>query len=158
MGQNKKFSKKPTLENRQAKFNYELFDSFDAGISLEGWEIKSIRASQADLKDGYVLIKKGEAWLIGMSITPLPEVTHKAEPLRTRKLLLTKSELSKIFKLTQEKGLTCIPIRLFWKENLVKLTVSLGKGKSKFDNRQSIKKREWDKEKAKTTNIDRNFK
>ena len=103
-------------------------------------------------------MKKGEAWLIGMSITPLPEVTHKADPLRTRKLLLTKSELSKIFKLTQEKGLTCIPIRLFWKENLVKITVSLGKGKSKFDKRQSIKQREWDKEKAKTTNIDRNFK
>ena len=62
MGQNKKFNKKPTLENRQAKFNYEFFDSFDAGISLKGWEVKSIRASQADLKDGYVLMKKGEAW------------------------------------------------------------------------------------------------
>ena len=85
-------------------------------------------------------------------------MTHKADPLRTRKLLLTKSELSKIFKLTQEKGLTCIPIRLFWKENLVKIKVSLGKGKSKFDKRQSIKQKEWDKEKAKTTNIDRNFK
>ena len=146
------------LKNKKAFHDYFIEDKYEAGIVLKGWEVKSIRASQADLKDGYVLMKKGEAWLIGMSITPLPEVTHKADPLRTRKLLLTKSELSKIFKLTQEKGLTCIPIRLFWKENLVKITVSLGKGKSKFDKRQSIKQREWDKEKAKTTNIDRNFK
>ena len=158
MAKDKKINRKPVIENRQARYNYKLLESFEAGISLLGWEVKSIRASSLELKDSYILMKKGEAWLIGMSITPLPEVTHKADPLRTRKLLLTKSELSKIFKLTQEKGLTCIPIRLFWKENLVKIKVSLGKGKSKFDKRQSIKQREWDKEKARTTKIDRNFK
>ena len=158
MSKNKIKNVKPVIENRQARFNFDLSENFEAGISLNGWEVKAIRAGQADMKDGYVLMKKGEAWLIGMSITPLPEVTHKADPLRTRKLLLTKSELSKVFKLTQEKGLTCIPVRLFWKENLVKIKVSLGKGKSKFDKRQSIKQKEWDKEKAKTTNIDRNFK
>ena len=113
MVKNNKLSKKPIIENRQAKFNYELGESFEAGISLLGWEVKSIRAARVDIKDSYVLMKKGEAWLIGMSVSPLNEVTHEADPLRTKKLLLTKSELSKIFKGTQEKGLTCLPCLLY---------------------------------------------
>ena len=106
MGQEKKINRKPVLENRQARFNYELLEDFEAGISLEGWEVKSIRSSRVDIKDSYVLMKNGEAWLIGMSVSPLSEVTQNVDPLRTKKLLLTKSELSKIFKATQEKGLT----------------------------------------------------
>tara|TARA_B100000073_G_scaffold283631_1_gene244699 strand:- start:295 stop:771 length:477 start_codon:yes stop_codon:yes gene_type:complete len=157
MAQNKKIIKKPVIENRQAKFNYELGENFEAGISLLGWEVKSIRASRVDLKDGYVLMKKGEAWLIGMSVSPLKEVTQEVDPLRTRKLLLTKSELAKIFKGTQEKGLTCLPIKIFWKDNLVKLKISLGKGKSKFDKRESIKQKEWNKEKAKNLKLNSNF-
>ena len=157
MAQNKKIIKKPVIENRQAKFNYELGENFEAGISLLGWEVKSIRASRVDIKDGYVLMKKGEAWLIGMSVSPLKEVTHEVDPLRTRKLLLTKSELSKIFKATQEKGLTCLPTKIFWKDNLVKLKISLGKGKSKFDKRESIKQKEWKKEKAKNLKLNSNF-
>ena len=157
MAQNKKIIKKPVIENRQAKFNYELGENFEAGISLLGWEVKSIRASRVDIKDGYVLMKKGEAWLIGMSVSPLKEVTQEVDPLRTRKLLLTKSELAKIFKGTQEKGLTCLPIKIFWKDNLVKLKISLGKGKSKFDKRESIKQKEWNKEKAKNLKLNSNF-
>ena len=157
MVQNKTLTKKPVIENRQAKFNYELGENFEAGISLLGWEVKSIRASRVDIKDAYVLMKKGEAWLIGMSISPLKEVTHEVDPLRTRKLLLTKSELAKIFKGTQEKGLTCLPIKIFWKDNLVKLKISLGKGKSKFDKRESIKQKEWNKEKAKNLKLNSNF-
>ena len=157
MAQNKKIIKKPVIENRQAKFNYELGENFEAGISLLGWEVKSIRASRVDLKDGYVLMKKGEAWLIGMSVSPLKEVTQEVDPIRTRKLLLTKSELAKIFKGTQEKGLTCLPIKIFWKDNLVKLKISLGKGKSKFDKRESIKQKEWNKEKAKNLKLNSNF-
>ena len=157
MAQNKKLIKKPVIENRQARFNYELGENFEAGISLLGWEVKSIRASRVDLKDGYVLMKKGEAWLIGMSVSPLKEVTQEVDPLRTRKLLLTKSELAKIFKGTQEKGLTCLPIKIFWKDNLVKLKISLGKGKSKFDKRESIKQKEWKKEKAKNLKLNSNF-
>ena len=157
MIKNNKLSKKPIIENRQAKFNYELGESFEAGISLLGWEVKSIRAARVDIKDSYVLMKKGEAWLIGMSISPLNEVTHTVDPLRTKKLLLTKSELSKIFKGTQEKGLTCLPVKIFWKDNLVKLKISLGKGKSKFDKRESIKQKEWKKEKAKTSKLNSNF-
>lgn len=157
MVQNKKLTKKPVIENRQAKFNYELGENFEAGISLLGWEVKSIRASRVDIKDAYVLMKKGEAWLIGMSISPLKEVTQEVDPLRTKKLLLTKSELAKIFEGTQEKGLTCLPIKIFWKDNLVKLKISLGKGKSKFDKRESIKQKEWKKEKAKNLKLNSNF-
>ena len=157
MVQSRKLTKKPVIENRQAKFNYDLGESFEAGISLLGWEVKSIRASRVDIKDGYVLMKKGEAWLIGISISPMKDVTQEVDPSRTRKLLLTKSELSKIFKGTQEKGLTCLPIKIFWKDNLVKLKVSLGKGKSKFDKRESIKQKEWKKEKAKNVKLNSNF-
>ena len=157
MVQSRKLTRKPVIENRQAKFNYELGENFEAGISLLGWEVKSIRASRVDIKDGYIIMKKGEAWLIGMSISPLKEVTHEVNPIRTRKLLLTKAELSKIFKGTQEKGLTCLPIKIFWKDNLVKLKISLGKGKSKFDKRESIKQKEWKKEKAKNLKLNSNF-
>ena len=153
MSREKKINRRPILENRQARFNYELLEDFEAGISLEGWEVKSIRSSRTDIKDSYILMKNGEAWLIGMSISPLPEVTHKVDPLRTRRLLLTKSELSKIFKATKEKGLTCLPIRIFWKDNLIKIKISLGRGKSRFDKRESIKRKEWEREKAKTKNF-----
>ena len=158
MSKNKIKNLKPVIENRQARFNFELTENFEAGISLNGWEVKGIRAGQADMKDSYVMIKKGEAWLIGMNINPLNEVTHAVDPIRTRKLLLTKSELSKIFKATQEKGLTCIPTKLFWKENLIKIKISLGKGKTKFDKRRSLKEKEWKREKSKINNLPSNFK
>ena len=158
MSKNKIKNLKPVIENRQARFNFELTENFEAGISLNGWEVKGIRAGQADMKDSYVMIKKGEAWLIGMNINPLNDVTHAVDPIRTRKLLLTKSELSKIFKATQEKGLTCIPTKLFWKENLIKIKISLGKGKTKFDKRRSLKEKEWKREKSKINNLPSNFK
>ena len=157
MVKNNKLSKKPIIENRQAKFNYELGESFEAGISLLGWEVKSIRASSLELKDSYILMKKGEAYIIGLSILPLKEVTFSVDPVRVRKLLLTKNELSKIFKATQEKGLTCIPTKIFWKDNLIKLKISLGQGKSKFDKRESIKRKEWEREKLKTKNFNSNL-
>ena len=158
MSKNKIKNLKPVIENRQARFNFELTENFEAGISLNGWEVKGIRAGQADMKDSYVMMKKGEAWLIGMNINPLNEVTHAVDPIRTRKLLLTKSELSKIFKATQEKGLTCVPTKLFWKENLIKIKISLGKGKTKFDKRRSLKEKEWKREKSKINNLPSNFK
>ena len=102
-------------------------------------------------------MKKGEAYIIGLSILPLKEVTFSVNPQRTRKLLLTKSELSKIFKATQEKGLTCVPTKVFWKDNLIKLKISLGQGKSKFDKRESIKRKEWEKEKNKANKFNSNF-
>ena len=157
MAKDKKINRKPVIENRQAKYNYKLLDSFEAGISLLGWEVKSIRASSLDLKDSYILMKKGEAYIIGLSILPLKEVTFSVDPQRTRKLLLTKSELSKIFKATKNKGLTCIPTKVFWKDNLIKLKISLGQGKSKFDKRESIKMKEWEREKIKANKFNSNF-
>ena len=157
MSKNKIKNFKPVIENRQARYNFELIENFEAGISLNGWEVKGIRAGQADIKDSYVMMKKGEAWLIGMNINPLNEVTHAVDPIRTRKLLLTKSELSKMFKATKEKGLTCIPTKLFWKENLIKIKISLGKGKSRFDKRRTLKEKEWKKEKSKIHNLPSNF-
>ena len=157
MSRDKKINRKPVIENRQAKYNYKLLDSFEAGISLLGWEVKSIRASSVELKDSYILMKKGEAYIIGLSILPLKEVTFSVDPQRTRKLLLTKSELSKIFKATKNKGLTCIPTKVFWKDNLIKLKISLGQGKSKFDKRESIKMKEWEREKIKANKFNSNF-
>ena len=121
MSKDKKINPRPVIDNRQARFNFELTEDFEAGIALSGWEVKGIRSGGVDMKDSYVLMKDGEAWIIGLKITPTREVTFQVEPGRTRKLLLTKSELSKIFKATQEKGLTCIPTKLFWKTNLVKI-------------------------------------
>ena len=101
------------------------------------------------MKDSYVLMKDGEAWILGLKISPPKEVTFQVDQNRTKKLLLTKSELGKIFKTTQEKGLTCVPTKIFWKTNLIKINISLGKGKTKFDKRETIKRKEWDREKAK---------
>jgi SsrA-binding protein len=157
MAKDKKINRKPVIENRQVIYNFKLLESFEAGISLLGWEVKSIRASSLELKDSYILMKKGEAYIFGLSILPLKEVTFSVDPQRIRKLLLTKSELSKIFKATQEKGLTCIPTKIFWKENLIKLKISLGQGKTKFDKRESIKRKEWEREKLKTKNFNSNL-
>ena len=157
MAKDKKINRKPVIENRQVKYNFKLLESFEAGISLLGWEVKSIRASSLELKDSYILMKKGEAYIFGLSILPLKEVTFSVDPQRIRKLLLTKSELSKIFKATQEKGLTCIPTKIFWKENLIKLKISLGQGKTKFDKRESIKRKECEREKLKTKNFNSNL-
>tara|TARA_B100000035_G_scaffold305662_1_gene306761 strand:+ start:2366 stop:2839 length:474 start_codon:yes stop_codon:yes gene_type:complete len=157
MAKDKKINRKPVIENRQAKYNYNLLESFEAGISLLGWEVKSIRSSSLELKDSYILMKKGEAYIIGLSILPLKEVTFSVDPLRVRKLLLTKSELSKIFKATQEKGLTCIPTKIFWKDNMIKLKISLGQGKSKFDKRETIKRKEWEREKLRTKKFNSNL-
>ena len=157
MPKDKKINRKPVIENRQVKYNFKLLESFEAGISLLGWEVKSIRSSSLELKDSYILMKKGEAYIIGLSILPLKEVTFSVDPLRVRKLLLTKSELSKIFKATQEKGLTCIPTKIFWKDNMIKLKISLGQGKSKFDKRETIKRKEWEREKLRTKKFNSNL-
>ena len=153
MNISKKSNLRPTIENRQARFNYELLDDFEAGISLEGWEVKSIRNGQIELKNAYVVLKKGEAWIIGLKILPMREINYEVSSERSRKLLLTKAELSKLFKQTNEKGLSCIPIKIFWKNNLVKVKISVARGKSKYDKRHSLKNKEWRKEKSSLENF-----
>lgn len=136
--------------NRRAKFDYDLGARFEAGLVLEGWEVKSIRASQAQLSDSYVLVRDGEAWLLGARIAPLPSAsTHvAADPIRTRKLLLRASEISRIYVAVQTRGQACVATALYWKGSRVKCEIALGRGKKSHDKRASIKERDWKRDQA----------
>ena len=136
--------------NRKARHDYHLEDRFEAGIALEGWEVKSLRAGKVQLADAYVLLKDGEAFLLGALITPLPtSSTHlQPDPTRTRKLLLHRKELARIFGATTQKGYTCIPLALYWKNNHVKCEIALARGKQQHDKRATEKERNWQREKG----------
>ena len=129
MNKKKKKPENVIAENRRARFNFELTNKFEAGVSLEGWEVRSIRLGKAQIAESYVLLKDSEAWLIGCHINPLANSNKENEPTRSRKLLLNKKELAEIFKSTQQKGQTCVPTKLFWKNNLVKCEIALATGK-----------------------------
>jgi SsrA-binding protein len=135
--------------NKRASFDYHLLETFEAGIALSGWEVKSLRMGKADLADSYVLIKDGEAFLLGAQITPLDTVsTHfVTDPRRTRKLLLHKRELAKILAATQQKGQTCVCTQLYWKGHLVKARIALAEGKKSHDKRDTQKERDWNRQK-----------
>jgi len=135
--------------NRRAGFDYTLLETFEAGVALTGWEVKSLRMGKADLADSYVLIKDGEAWLLGTQITPLDTAsTHfVTDPTRTRKLLLHRKELAKILAGTSQKGLTCICTQLYWKGHLVKARIALAQGKKRHDKRDTEKDRDWNRQK-----------
>ena len=150
MNKKKKKPENVIAENRRARFNFELTNKFEAGVSLEGWEVRSIRLGKAQIAESYVLLKDSEAWLIGCHINPLSSSNQENDPTRSRKLLLNKKELAEIFKSTQQKGQTCVPTKLFWKNNLVKCEIALAVGKQTRDKRQTIKARDWDRQKART--------
>ncbi|MGB0711466.1 MAG: SsrA-binding protein SmpB [Gammaproteobacteria bacterium] len=140
---------KPALivRNKTATRNYKLGDSFQAGIALEGWEVKSLRNGKVDIKDSYVTFKNDEAWLIGAKIDPPASLKNfNADPTRSRKLLLHKKEIYQLQKLKGEKGLTVILTSIYWKENHIKCDISTGKGKKLYDQRQDIKKRDWERD------------
>jgi SsrA-binding protein len=136
-------------DNRRARFDYQLLDTFEAGISLAGWEVKALRAGKVQLTDSYVLVKDGEAYLLGAHITPLDTAsTHfVTDPTRTRKLLLHKKELAQILAATSAKGQTCVCTRLYWKGHLVKAQIALAKGKQSHDKRDTERDRDWDRQK-----------
>ena len=131
--------------NKKAKHDYFIQDTFEAGIALLGWEVKALRLKKVQLIDSYVVIKEGEAILLGCNITPLDTAsTHViAEPGRTKKLLLHKKELAKLWAATQQKGHTCVATKMYWKGHLVKLQIALAKGKQDHDKRATVKDREW---------------
>jgi SsrA-binding protein len=135
--------------NKRARFDYHIDETFEAGVALTGWEVKSLREGKVQITDTYVLIKDGEAFLIGATITPLKTVsTHfVADPTRTRKLLLHKKELAKILAATQQKGMTCVCMALFWKGHLVKAKIGLARGKQSHDKRQDKRDKDWDRQK-----------
>ena len=135
--------------NKRASFDYQLLETFEAGVVLTGWEVKSLRMGKADLGDSYVLIKDGEAWLLGTQIVPLDTAsTHfVTDPTRTRKLLLHKKELAKILAATSQKGQTCVCTQLYWKGHLVKARIALAQGKKSHDKRDTERDRDWSRQK-----------
>jgi SsrA-binding protein len=136
-------------ENRRARFDYAILDTFECGIVLHGTEVKSLRDRHVNFGDAYALLKDGEVFLIGLKIEPYKYGTHvNHESDRTRKLLLHKKEISKLFKETQRKGSTLIPLKLYFKNGRAKVLLGLAEGKSNVDKRQDIKKREGDREVA----------
>lgn len=137
------------VRNKRASFDFQLLETFEAGVALAGWEVKSLRAGKAQLTDSYVLMKDGEAWLLGSQITPLETVSthYVADPTRTRKLLLHKKELAKLLAATAQKGQTCVCTQLYWKNHLVKARIALAEGKKSHDKRDTQKERDWDRQK-----------
>lgn len=134
-------------ENRKARFNYHIIDRFEAGMMLTGSEVKSLRAGHASLGDAYGVIKNGGVYLLNAHISPYQPARHaNHEPLRQRKLLLHAHEIKKLIGQTQEKGYTLVPLKLYFKDGLAKLELALGKSKKTGDKRETIKKRESDRD------------
>jgi len=131
-------------KNRQAFFLYEILETYEAGISLLGTEVKSIRAGKVNLKDGYIFIRNHEALLTNVHISPYQASGNyfNHDPLRTRKLLLHKKEITKLIGKTQEKGLTLVPIKMYFKGSKIKIEIGLGRGKKLHDKRETVKRRD----------------
>ncbi|MAI15844.1 MAG: SsrA-binding protein [Gammaproteobacteria bacterium] len=136
-------------QNRRARHDYFIEQKFEAGVMLMGWEVKSIRDGKVQLAEAYVQLHKGEAFLAGCNITPLLSAsTHVvAEPQRVRKLLLHAKELAQLFSASQQKGYTIVPLAMYWKGNKVKCEIALGKGKKQHDKRDSLKQKDWQRDK-----------
>ncbi len=138
---------KEVAVNRQAFHNYEILERLEAGIVLTGTEIKSARDGQVNLKDAYGLVKSGEVWLLNCHISPYSHGTYaNHDPLRTRKLLLNRSEIRKLIGKTTEKGLTLIPLRLYFKNGRLKCELALGRGRKLHDKREVSRLKTIDKE------------
>ncbi|MBL8244593.1 MAG: SsrA-binding protein SmpB [Rhodanobacteraceae bacterium] len=136
--------------NKRARFDYHVDERLEAGIALEGWEVKSLRDGRIQFGESYALIKGGEAYLFGAQITPLISAsTHVvADKMRNRKLLLHKAELNRLIGAVERKGYTVIPLSLYWKGNRVKVELGLAKGKKEHDKRDTEKERDWQRDKG----------
>ena len=137
-------------ENRRARFDYHLEEQYEAGLVLEGWEVKAVREGQVQLTDGYVLIRDGELFLIGCRINPLRTASTHVNPQaeRTRKLLMHKDEIRRLIGKVEQKGFTLVPLNLHYKGGRIKVEVALAKGKAQHDKRETEKKRDWEREKG----------
>src|SRR5579885_553345 len=137
-------------ENRKARFDYFIEERYEAGLALQGWEVKAMRAGRAQLKEAYVYLRGGEAFLIGAHLSPLPSTSSHvvADPVRTRKLLLHHAELNGLIGAVERKGYTLVPLELYWKDGRAKLQVGLAKGKKQHDKRATEKERDWQRDKA----------
>ena len=135
-------------DNRQARYLYEILETYEVGIQLTGTEVKSIRAGKVSLRDGYGLLRNGEAWLINVHISPYEASGEyfNHDPRRTRKLLLHRREISKLIGQVEQKGLTLVPLKMYFKDSWVKISLGLGKGKKLHDKRESLKRRQDERE------------
>ena len=138
--------------NKRARHEYHIDERFEAGLSLQGWEVKSLRAGRINFGDSYAIVKNGEIFLFGASIPPLISAsTHVvADDRRTRKLLLHREEIDKLVGAVERKGYTLVPTALYWKHNRVKVEIGLAKGKQDHDKRAAEKDRDWQREKSRT--------
>jgi SsrA-binding protein len=136
------------VENRKAYHDYFIEERFEAGLALEGWEVKAIRAGRAHLKEAYVIVKGGELMLLGAHITPLTTAsTHvRADPTRTRRLLMHRVEINRLIGKVERAGYTLTPLDLHFKSGRIKLEIGLAKGKKQHDKRAAVKEREWQRE------------
>jgi SsrA-binding protein len=150
MSKKKKSGGKTIALNKKASHDYFIDERFEAGISLLGWEVKSLRAGKVQIVESYILLKDNEAFLFGALITPLLSAsTHvKTEPSRTRKLLLHRHELNRLIGAVERKGFTLVPTALYWKNGKVKLELGIAHGKKAHDKRATEKDRDWQKQKA----------
>jgi len=134
--------------NKKARHDFFIEASYEAGVALEGWEVKSLRDGRAQISESYVTIKQGEAFLFGAHIIPLPTAsTHiEPDPMRTRKLLMHRRELDKLIGLVERSGYTLIPLAMYWKKGRAKVEIGLAKGKKQHDKRADEKERDWKRE------------
>ncbi len=137
-------------DNRKARHDYFIEDEFEAGIVLEGWEVKSIRAGRIQIGESHIIIRDGELFVLNMHISPLETASTHIRPdaTRSRKLLMHKREISKLIGRVEQRGYTLVPLNLYYKRGRVKMTVALAKGKKQHDKRNTLKDRDWEREKA----------
>lgn len=149
MAKKQKTNSSTIVVNKKAKFDYFIEESFEAGLVLEGWEVKSMRAGRVQLGEGYVVIKDQEAWLFGCHISALATAsTHiNPDPTRTRKILMHRRELDRLIGAVERKGYTLVPLKLYWKRGRAKLDIGLAKGKKLHDKRATEKQRDWSRDK-----------
>jgi SsrA-binding protein len=149
----KKDTKSSTIAlNKKARHDFFIEERLEAGIALEGWEVKSLRAGRVQISDSYVLLKNAEAFIIGSLITPLPTAsTHvTADPQRTRKLLLHRTELNRLIGAVERKGYALVVTAMYWHAGKVKVEIGLAKGKQSHDKRDTLKERDWQREQQRT--------
>jgi SsrA-binding protein len=150
MANKQKRSPNTIAQNKKARFDFFIEESFEAGLALHGWEVKSMRAGNAQLTESYVILRDGEAWLLGARVTPLPTAsTHvQPDPTRTRKVLLHRTEIDRLIGLVERRGYSLVALELYWKNGKAKLAVGLAKGKKQHDKRAAEKDRDWERDKA----------
>ncbi len=148
MAKKKKSKPNDIAQNRKARFDYSIEEEFEAGVALQGWEVKSLREGRAQLKESYVVILHGELFLIGAHFSPLRSASSHVnpDPARSRKLLLHKREISKLIGARERAGYTIVPLALYWKRGRVKAKIALAKGKRQYDKRRALKQREWERD------------